>query len=253
MSPLQQLRRRLEPASARITTRMGRFAPAERAFRAHRRRLAVRYLRGHGLEIGALHCPLPLPREASVRYVDRMSVPDLRRHYPELEGEKLVEVDLVDDGETLATQPDCSADFIIANHLIEHTEDPLGTIANHLRVLRPGGILYMAVPDRRHTFDVEREPTGLEHLVRDHREGPQSSRRGHYEEWVERIERLPPSEIAERARELDEQSFSIHFHVWTEPEFTAMLNHAHDIEGLPFAIETVEQNGHEFIAILRRT
>jgi SAM-dependent methyltransferase len=239
--------------STQITTRMGRFAPAERAFRAHRRKLAERYLRGRGLEVGALHCPLPLPHGVAVRYVDRMNVVDLRRHYPELEGVKIVEVDLVDDGESLATQPDGSADFIVANHLIEHTEDPLGTIANHLRVLRSGGILYMAVPDRRHTFDVDRAPTGLEHLIRDHREGPRWSRRRHYEEWVRCIERVPSAKVAERARELDEQDFSIHFHVWTEPEFAMMLTHARDVECLPFVIETLESNGHEFIAILRRT
>ena len=42
----------------------------------------------------------------SVRYVDRMEVADLQKHYPELAGQELVDVDIVDDGETLLSQAD---------------------------------------------------------------------------------------------------------------------------------------------------
>ncbi len=56
-------------------------------------------------------------------------------------------VDVVDDGESLQDHlPDVSADFIIANHFIEHTQDPLGTLAAYLRVLRTGGVLYLPDP-----------------------------------------------------------------------------------------------------------
>src|SRR5687768_15644014 len=90
-------------------------------FTRARRRLARQYLRGAGLEVGALHHPLPAPAAARVRYVDRMSVPDLRKHYPDLAAEPLVPVDVVDDGERLATVPDGLQDFLIANHFLEHT------------------------------------------------------------------------------------------------------------------------------------
>ena len=78
-----------------------------------------------------------------------------------------------------------SQDFIIANHFIEHTEDPIGTIKRFLTVLRPQGILYMAVPDKRFTFDLERPLTSLEHLLRDHTEGPEWSRESHFREWAQ--------------------------------------------------------------------
>jgi predicted SAM-dependent methyltransferase len=219
---------------------------------ARRRQLAKRHLRGSGLEIGALHSPLPLPSGATVRYVDRMDRAGLRAHYPELANEALVEVDIVDDGETLGTQPDASADFVIANHFIEHTQDPLGTLANHLRVLRVGGILYLAVPDRRHTFDVDRPPTPLEHVVRDHREGPAWSRPIHQEEWARLVDKVPAAEVPARVRVLEQSDYSIHFHVWTPAEFTALLEHARREQRLPFEIEELRGNGNEFIAILRR-
>jgi SAM-dependent methyltransferase len=226
-------------------TRMARLALVRRA-------LSWRYLRGQGLEIGGLHRPLAVPRRAKVRYVDRMDVEELRRHYPELAGELLVDVDVIDDGEKLGTQPDASANFIIANHFIEHTEDPLGTLESHLRVLQPGGILYLAVPDRRHTFDVDRPPTPIEHIMRDRREGPAWSRAGHQEEWARVVEGTPEDELADRVREIDKTDYSIHFHVWNPDEFRAVLDHARTVEGLPFDILEFRRNGPEFITILRR-
>jgi predicted SAM-dependent methyltransferase len=227
-------------------------APASFLYEGRRRRLANRYLEGNGLEIGALHRPLRTPEAAHVRYVDRMDTPSLRREYPELASQPLVDVDVIDDGETLASQPDGSADFIIANHFIEHTQDPIGTLENHLRVLRAGGIMYLAVPDRRRTFDVDRPPTPIEHVVEDRRDGPAASKARHQEEWARFVEQVPEDRVATRVRELEETDYSIHFHVWTPEEFTALLEHARREEGLPFEIEQLVPNRHEFIVILRR-
>jgi predicted SAM-dependent methyltransferase len=233
---------------------MAGFSSSIRAvgFRLRRRHISRLYLRGEGLEIGALHRPLRVPASVNVRYVDRMDVADLRAHYPELGKAHLVDVDIIDDGETLSSQADASADFIIANHFIEHTEDPIGTIANHLRVLRPGGVLYLAVPDRRHTFDIDRAPTPVDHIVRDRRDGPAWSRPIHQEEWARLVEKVAPADVAERVRWLEDHDYSIHFHVWNPDEFRLLLEFARDHEHLPFTIEQVARNGHEFIAILRR-
>ncbi|MGI8803022.1 MAG: methyltransferase domain-containing protein [Solirubrobacteraceae bacterium] len=237
---------------AEIRDRLAQLTPAARATRRVRRDLAERHLSGAGLEIGALHCPLQIPAAASVRYVDRMDLAGLRGHYPELESKALVEVDVIDDGETLAAQPDASVDFVIANHFIEHTQDPIGTIGNHLRVLRPGGIVYMAVPDREQTFDVLRAPTLFEHVLRDHREGPGWSRMPHFEEWARFVDRVPEAEVAGRARELSEMDYSIHFHVWTPDEFAAMLTGARREAGLDFDVAEQQVNGIECVFILRR-
>jgi SAM-dependent methyltransferase len=218
-----------------------------------RRRLANKFLTGTGVEIGALHMPLQVPKDVTVRYVDRMSVAGLRAHYPELRTCALVDPDVIDDGERLGTLEAASQDFVIANHFIEHTEDPIGTLANHLRVLRPGGVIYMAVPDKRFTFDRDRPVTELSHLLRDHEEGPAWSRRGHFEECARIIERTPEDEVAARAAELDAEDFSIHFHTWTPGSFLTMLVHARDALGFGFDIEALERQGHEFIVILRRT
>ncbi|HWF26116.1 MAG TPA: methyltransferase domain-containing protein [Solirubrobacteraceae bacterium] len=129
--------------------------------------LARQYLVGDGIEIGALTLPLRVPARVRVRvrYVDRMSRADLLRHDgPELAASGLdpasiPEIDVVDRAETLASFADQSLDFVIANHVLEHVEDPIGALENLLRVIRPGGILFLILPDARHTFDARRPRT----------------------------------------------------------------------------------------------
>ncbi|HTR76430.1 MAG TPA: methyltransferase domain-containing protein [Solirubrobacterales bacterium] len=209
---------------------------------------AESFLLGEGLEIGPLHQPLTIPRGAGVRYVDRMRTPDLRREYPELADWDLTEVDVVDDGEKLATIPAESQDFIIANHFLEHTEDPIGTIITHLSKLRPGGILFYAVPDKRYTFDFQRALTPLEHMVADHEQGPERSRREHYEEWAQFVIGAEGPD----ATELEAMAYSIHMHVWSQAEFLRLILAIRERTGDAFDIEACAHRGIEFMVVLRK-
>ncbi|MEO7425559.1 MAG: hypothetical protein ABI036_10260 [Fibrobacteria bacterium] len=47
--------------------------------RKNRAFFAGSFCGGRGIEIGALHEPMPVPPESRVRYVDRMSAADLRK------------------------------------------------------------------------------------------------------------------------------------------------------------------------------
>jgi hypothetical protein len=110
----------------------------------------------------------------------------------------------------------------------------------------------MAVPDCRHTFDRDRTLTPLAHLARDHSEGPRWSRRTHYEEWARCVAGAAPEDVTARAAELEAQSYSIHFHVWTPAAFLETLVHCRTALGLELEVDALERNGHEFIVILRR-
>lgn len=231
-------------------------SPGMRRVEHTRRRLARLYLHGSGIEIGALHMPLWIPPGVTVRYVDRLDLDGLRGHYPELAGERLVAPDVVDDGEALTLLPEASADFVIANHFIEHTEDPIATLLAHARVLRDGGTLFMAVPDRGAGVDVAREGTSWEHLTADHREGAERSRAAHYEEWARlvdaRLGNIDPEDVAAHAAMLQERAHSIHFHAWSPEEFAAFVRRAGQEFGLPLELVEVVPNLHEFIVIARR-
>jgi predicted SAM-dependent methyltransferase len=217
-----------------------------------RTRIANRFLSGEGIEIGALHNPLPVPPSARIRYVDRLPVSELRAHYPELKQEPLVEVDILDDGERLATIADSSLDFVVANHFLEHTQNPVGTLLNAFRVLRPGGILYLAVPDKRYTFDRDRPVTPLDHLLRDFHQGPQVSRRDHFEEWARLVEKVPEDEAPRRAEQLRDQDYSIHYHVWTRQDVLELLTAIRERLDLDFDVELIEPIKHEVVFVLRK-
>jgi predicted SAM-dependent methyltransferase len=218
-----------------------------------RKAIANRYLRGDGIEIGALHNPLPVPSSARVRYVDRMAVPALERQYPELRRQKLVNVDIIDDGERLTRVPGASQDFVIANHFLEHCQDPIGALESMFRVLRPGGILYLAVPDRRFTFDAGRPVTSLEHVLEDHRAGPDGSRQEHFEEWARLVDHVDDDEIEHRVARLLEADYSIHFHVWEQSHVFDLLQLARREVGLEFDVELATRNGHENLFVLRKS
>lgn len=192
----------------------------------NRASLAHTYLRGRGIEIGALHRPLPLSPGAVVQYVDRLPNAGLRKHYPELDSEKLVDVDIVDDGEILSLIPDASQDFVIANHLLEHCEDPIGACMAFFRVCKPCGIVYMAIPDKRHSFDRNRHVTPLSHLIEDHLFGPHQSREAHYREWVRLVENLSdPLQAQAQFDHLTRIGYRIHFHVWTQREMFELITY----------------------------
>lgn len=189
-----------------------------------RKALATRFIRGNGIEIGALHNPLWTPPGARVTYVDRLTEDGLRSHYPELNDLPLVKVDVVDDGEKLTTFEPNSQDFIIANHFLEHTQDPIGTVRRHLEVLRPGGILYMAVPDKRFTFDKARPETDFAHVLRDHREGPEWSYDAHLREFASLVMGHSGDDLEAAVNGLNATNYSIHFHVWSETSFRDFLD-----------------------------
>jgi predicted SAM-dependent methyltransferase len=166
----------------------------------------------------------------------------------------LVPVDVVDDGEKLATIADGSQDFVAANHFFEHCEDPIGTLRNLLRVVRAGGAVYLSVPDKRHIFDRDRPATTLEHCVRDHEQGPALSRAQHYDEVVRLAIKVEgEAAIAARVAELEHQDFRIHFHCWSQTEFLQLLCALQTRPGFPrFDIAEFVANECEMVVVLKR-
>jgi len=214
--------------------------------------IAARYISGDGIEIGALHNPLPLPTGARARYVDRLSAADLRKHYPELAAAPLVDPEILDDGERLATVADASQDFVIANHILEHFENPIRAVQSMMRVLKPGGVLYLAVPDMRRTFDRRRPSTSLDHTIRDYREGPVWSRRSAYMEWATLVDGLSPEDAARQADHYMQIGYSIHFHAWPAHGLMEMLLWTARETSARFDIEFFAAREEENLFILRK-
>ncbi len=222
-----------------------------------RTELSYRYLRGSGLEIGALQNPLPLRPDAYVRYLDRLTVEQARAGFPELAGQELVTPAIICDAAALDPFPDASVDFVIANHVIENLRNPLGGLCEWIRILRPGGHLYMAVPEHTNPLDRLRTVTELDHLVADYndRDNRSAFDREHYTEWVAATRPdLPEEERAQYEAELIARDYAIHFHTFSRESLSAMLR----LVESNFLVEQVEfrrtygRAANEFIAILRK-
>ena len=223
---------------------------------AARRRLA-RHLVGSGIEVGPGRYPFRLlPPESKVRYVDKLDVDDRRRlrdelgHEPEegchgsapVELEPDVIADL--DVDRLRAVADGGEDFLIASHVLEHLAEPVGFLDEIHRVLRPGGLAMILLPDRRRTEDRFRDPTPLGHLVAEHRAGVTEVSEAHLVEYLRDRGRPVGRSAAERARTFARyRDQSIHVHCWDADEFAEVL--VWGIEHLGHQWELVDACLHE--------
>ena len=95
-----------------------------------RERLARKWLNGTGLEIGALHKPLKVSETVTALYVDRVTRERSIEKFPELPAMDIVPVAIIDDGFELSSIEDDSYDFVVANHVLEHSPNPIQVLAN---------------------------------------------------------------------------------------------------------------------------
>jgi len=217
-----------------------------------RREISAKYIFGEGIEIGALHCPLWISERTKIKYVDILSNEELNKRYPEI-NDPLVHVDIIDDGEKLGEIKFESLDFIIANHFLEHTLDPLGTLKIHLEKIKRNGHIMYAIPNKNYTFDKTRKVTSFEHLIRDFQDNGESSKFYHYIDWAENVDGLINSEeVIEHAKLLIKMDNRIHFHVWNTESFEEFINKAMAHFNNSFQIVHFVENWDEIIVILKK-
>jgi SAM-dependent methyltransferase len=227
--------------------------------RLSRMGISGNFIRGSGIEIGGLNYPLAVRPGVTVKYVDRISADAHMDVLHEFKRTELVNVDIIDDGETLGTIPDNSQDFVIANHFIEHTRNPILAIRNAVRVLKKGGVFFMAVPDKRKTFDKDRAVTTREHLLKDYEEGPDWSEEEHYFDFVSKTDKSEGCKTIDDIRRviqgLKENNFSIHYHVWDHHAMLDLLMTLAERLQFPFEIEfalAAQEDSVESVFVLRK-
>jgi len=181
-------------------------------------------LTGFGLEIGAGASPFPVPLACRVLYGDRLSHAELLAEcYPGQRTCDIVVPDIRTDFDTIENVADGSLDFLIACHVIEHTRNPIGSIAAAHRKLKPGGRLILVIPHKERTFDRERPVTSLEHLFADHEHPDRERDRDHYDEFYRLAMPVAPEHLAATVERKFREGYAIHYHVWTQASFDAML------------------------------
>jgi SAM-dependent methyltransferase len=205
---------------------------------AIRRRFAS-HLSGEGIEIGPGHVPFPVPPTLFVRYLDRWEPTKLTALFPEL-GEQpgFSKPDVIADldMDRLTSFPDASLDFVIASHVLEHLANPLAMLVDIHRVLRPGALLVVLIPDRHKTFDRDRAPTSLSHLIDEYRRDVREVDDAHIMDFLigARVQldgHRGPDEFAPDYLNFHRQR-SVHVHVWDVEEFGGALDYGAEELGL---------------------
>ena len=229
-----------------------------------RKQLSGRYVHGVGIEIGAKHTPLPVDRRGNTRviYVDHKDDDGLTAQFGDSPmGRPRITVDVVDDGATLARFSNRSLDFVIANHVLEHLPCALCALSNWARVLKPGGVVFAAIPNMRHTFDKDRDgPTPSAHHLAEVRDPPSAVRNvaAHARERnVKEAADSPGREMdaAQAAAFLASPAGpGLHIHTFTPESIHDLVHSAVDRAGLPLVqLAASRANPTECITILQRT
>lgn len=130
---------------------------------------------GPGLEIAPLHNPIADKADWDVSYVDILSTEKLVEHYhldPKVPDDDIVPVDfpLTGPDGVIRPLPEVAGAkgpyaWIIGSHVIEHVPDLVTWLGDLASLLRDGGALVLAVPDRRFTFDVRRPQTTVGQML----------------------------------------------------------------------------------------
>jgi SAM-dependent methyltransferase len=219
-----------------------------------RAELSQRFISGCGLEIGAGTRPFPIPSKARISYGDIRDLAALQTYFKS----EAVQIGQSIDAQTLAGIANGSLDFVISAHVIEHLRDPIGAIVSAIRVLKPGGIHLLVVPEMRRTFDRDRPETSVAHVLADFRDGGIGTCRDGYEEHLRYVhpiltgQRYSEAEIQRQATEAARlwPKYGAHFHAWTGAGFEALLDAASDL--VPFRLIETASVANENLFVLRK-
>lgn len=240
-----------------------------------RKKVSFRYLRGQGLEIGALQHPLEVPAGVVVKYVDYATREENLKKFPGIDGSRIVVTDHVDDGFELSCIQAASQDFIIANHVLEHAPNPLQVLLNWSSALKSNGFLFLTLPNADKSFDKGRMITTVEHIVEDYElvkagemQAFAARNREHYREFVDisipnlkLVHRNLKSYRTEEEKNtyvdklMRESSVDAHFHVFTKSSLASVMSHllACYLPDMSLREFVPSRSGFEYVIVLEKT
>ena len=233
-----------------------------------------------GLEFGPLANPLVRKDQGPVMYVDYTDAESLREKSgddPRVAAGSIVDVDFSLEQGSLGELcgPRGPFGYALASHVFEHLPNPLGWLRDVAALLEPGGIISLAIPDRRYTFDYFRSETTVPQLVAYDVEALTRPSIGqladHFynarqvntpEAWLTR----PRLDTSPRYHDDGQVAFILqqvadgnyidgHCTVWTSEQFPETIQEAFRLRDLPLGIRRIHSPEHgtnEFIVQFER-
>ena len=145
--------------------------------------LAKKYCKGEGLEIGgAAHNTFPGINaknvdlgDASWEFYKESQIKQCGTYLP---------VDIKASGDDIPVDNN-SQDFVINSHVLEHFQNPIKAMVEWDRVVKPGGHIFMIVPHKMRTFDIDKPRTTLVEVVqRWYEKLPNNDHSKHFSFWI---------------------------------------------------------------------
>lgn len=224
------------------------------------------------LEIGALNSPTFSEKEVDIKFADWFNYEQLAANYPHKKGIRPIDfvIDRLDFRRNFSTR----FELIIANHVIEHIPDVVSWLQELAAIAEKGGHLFLAVPDRRYTFDIVRQETTLADLLDcyvrklDKPDFRQVFSHLYYHKKVVasdvwennalpqlHYKRFSADVAMRKAVEMSKGYHSLHCNVFTRDSFESVfqeLREARVVAWSVAAIEDPELFSNEFLVLLRK-
>jgi hypothetical protein len=231
-----------------------------------------------GLEIGPLDKPLVTRAEGMIKYMDYMSREELiARHADTCDPARIVSIDYINSPHSdISSQIEEKFDYIVACHVIEHIPNMIAWLQDLHKILKAGGYLFLAIPDKRYTFDIARPTTSLPHFLNDYHRNVKTADFAHVFEHIYLKRNVEAKDVwnnrtgdrinvklfmAEDAysRALKEMEFGkypdVHCHVFISREFLSIINTLIEMELIHYTVhkfEHVTKPFNKFFLILKR-
>ncbi len=129
------------------------------------------FLKGRGLEIAPFFRPTLLKKGYNISYTDYATAEELIKKHQHLPIAQQIAADTVEldfiwvPGTDLNKCAPMLFDYAIASHVIEHVPNVIGWLSQILSVLKVGGVLSLAVPNKHFTFDAYRPETHVNEMI----------------------------------------------------------------------------------------
>lgn len=218
-----------------------------------------RALAGAGLEIGALHTRLRLPEARRVLYADALSPVEAARMFPEVASHAAIARPDFLAGADRLPLPAGALDFVATSHVLEHVRNPVRALAEWARAVKPGGHVFIRLPDMRSGNDRHRTPSTPQQVLDDFTASPASpgyrlAERNRYRDWARHFSGLAaPAQVDLWAEVLRRVRYPIHFHCWTLAHFLPLLELLSQRGILEATVAGTRErsDGYEFSVLLR--
>lgn len=233
-------------------------------------------LLGVGLEIGPLHKPIIRKGKYNIFYLDHLDTQGLKEKYQahhNVNIEKIVDVDFVlKSGSVSQSIPSSQLfDYVIASHVIEHVPDFIRYLIDIEKILKPKGVLSLAIPDKRYCFDMIKNNSTLGEILHSfHTKQVKPDFLqvfNHFsnvvrvtapEAWSNPRDPKPARSLKEAYRiacesQKPDNYRDVHCWAFTPESFTQIVNDLYELELVPFKVSNLTEtrpNTNEFYAQL---